>query len=588
MWQEAQTGETHLKLPSNSEMKIAFQQIGAQKTTGAFAFFIDGLDEFTGNHQDGISFVKHLASNANIKLLVSSRPIDKCVAAFSSGPNLRLQDLTKPDIEIYINDAIRSHRYVSESNYLSDTTIQGLMEDIQSKASGVFLWVVLACRTLIEGFEAYDDAEELRRRVDELPPELERIFRHILDGLPSRFVQQAAKLLRICYMSRLLQIEVRISAFRLAWAHEKDMKPHAFRQFTPVSLDEKNARCAMLKGRLRSRCRGLLEVSTIGVRSRDDPSVDFMHRTVFEFLSTPAVWEMCCLQIHDAEFDATIVLAYMSCYSLFLDPERDARFAIGYVDEIYKRSPSKLRGLLNRLAFAIVKPIDEGHASSTIDLDSSIDHSAFLLAIELNLTKHIKSYDLCELRGHGSTLGRSLLCYAFEQPLLCSTSMRSYARSDQDMVDHLIRSGCDPNEMTRSWTGHRTTPWETWLDSILDISSDHKEVINVVRVTMTMIRAGAKTSGHEQDLRSLSDAWSQLPRSLVNMQEQEWLPEISSEVEQALGTDHDDTNMVATDYEDDASEAETDEKSDSNRQVTDDEGDLGRMVDGDAHGSSDD
>lgn len=114
MWQEAQSGEVDLKLPSISEMKAAFQQIGAQQTNGAFAFFIDGLDEFTGNHREGISFVKSLITSANIKILLSSRPIDTCVAAFLLAPRLKLQDLTKSDIAAYINDVVRSHPYVCE------------------------------------------------------------------------------------------------------------------------------------------------------------------------------------------------------------------------------------------------------------------------------------------------------------------------------------------------------------------------------------------------------------------------------------------------------------------------------------------
>ena len=140
MWQEAQSGVVDLRLPSNSEMKTAFKQIGAQQTTGAFAFFIDGLDEFTGNHRDGISFIQSFITSANIKILVSSRPIDTCVAAFSSAPKLRLQDLTEPDIEKYINDVLRSHPYIRQANCVSDATLEGLVDDIRSKRPSGFGW----------------------------------------------------------------------------------------------------------------------------------------------------------------------------------------------------------------------------------------------------------------------------------------------------------------------------------------------------------------------------------------------------------------------------------------------------------------
>ncbi|CAN9176579.1 unnamed protein product [Alternaria sp. RS040] len=518
MWQEAQSGEVDLKLPSNSEMKTAFQQIGVQKTSGAFAFFIDGLDEFTGNNRDGISFVKGFITSANIKILLSSRPIDTCVAAFSSAPKLKLQDLTKADIATYINDVVRSHPYVCEEKCLSDAIVEGLVEDIQSKASGVFLWVVLACRTLIEGFEAFDDAEELRRRVDELPPELERLFRHILDGLPSRFIQQAAKLLRVCYISRLLQIESSISAFRLAWAHEKDMKPHALGEFTPASSDERKARCTLLQGRLRSRCRGLLEVSTSSNPSCDDLSVDFMHRSVFEFLSNPAVWELDCLQINDHEFEARTVLAYMSCYKLYLHmgtvPENDDVVSIAsqYVREVEQNSLSNLTRLLDRFAYALMRP--ENISLSPFSSDSPLTESGLLLAIELDLNNVVHSHDLRKFNAIRkqhvlpSSPEWNLLYHAFQKPMTSKGArIKRSSICSPAMVNILVGAGCDPNESVALTGKDIRTCWASWMESIMHMSTPHFEgyhrkaeledcptpgfAVDVAEVTMIMIRAGA-------------------------------------------------------------------------------------------------
>ncbi|EUC42801.1 hypothetical protein COCMIDRAFT_72496, partial [Bipolaris oryzae ATCC 44560] len=329
MWQEAQSGVKDLKLPSSTELNQAFQQLGKASTQGAFAFFIDGIDEFKGNHRAGISFIQKLATSTHIKILLSSRPIDTCVAAFRTRPQLRLQDLTKRDIEKYVNDTIRSYLCRDGDSYLDEVNVKELTVTLQEKAEGVFLWVVLACRTLLDRFDAYDSAEEIQRAVDRLPPELEDLFRSIIEDIPQGVRQQASKLLRVCYSRSLqLSLDYTIPAFALAWADENGMSLNKMKQLTRYSPNEMKQKSSMLEGRLRSRCRGLLEVHgdisdshLTDPHDNDWPSVDFMHRTVFEFLKNTDALELDCLKIDDDQFDPTAVLACMYWYALFLETE---------------------------------------------------------------------------------------------------------------------------------------------------------------------------------------------------------------------------------------------------------------------------
>ena len=503
MWKEAQNRTSDLKVLSNTEMETAFENLGAISTNGAFAFFIDGLDEFTGNERDGISFVKSLATSANIKLLVSSRPIDTCIAAFSSAPQLRLQDITRPDIELYINDTVRSHSYVAEYKFVSHEIVQELIEYIQNKADGVFLWVVLACRTLLEGFEAYDSVEEIRRRVEELPPELESLFRHILNGLPTRYLQQAARLLRICYIHRSLQIEDKTSAVSLAWAYEKNMETRAMEDFTEPNLDEKRSRTTMFEGRLRSRCRGLLEVYKSFMSK--DPYVDFMHRTVFEFLSTPNIWDIDCLHISDHAFDASTVLAYMSCYTLYNSElgsitGKDRAFwtAVAYAQEVEQNSPSHMSRLLSRFAFAILHETNYKNSDLSPVYDLSLDTNAILLAIEIGFTtfaqRHdLKSFnDLRKLRSGQESPGYSLLYHAFLSPLLATSVVYQdeYA-CYPGMIDLLIRAGSDPNDSIELSGDDTKTCWVAWMESKHMVTRKSFRAVDDAEVTMMMIRAGA-------------------------------------------------------------------------------------------------
>ena len=87
---------------------------------------------------------------------------------------------------------------------IDSVATEGVLHDLQEKASGVFLWVVLACRSTLNGFAAYDIPADLQRRVDELLSELEALFSHILSKIQTLYQIQAAKLLKVCYHSYLL------------------------------------------------------------------------------------------------------------------------------------------------------------------------------------------------------------------------------------------------------------------------------------------------------------------------------------------------------------------------------------------------
>lgn len=95
MWKEAiRPGRSgHLESPTHPETEAAFRRLSQMPVK--ICLFIDGLDEHLGNQQEGISFIQSMIRSGNTKVLASSRPEPNFVAAFSSGPMLRMQDLTK-------------------------------------------------------------------------------------------------------------------------------------------------------------------------------------------------------------------------------------------------------------------------------------------------------------------------------------------------------------------------------------------------------------------------------------------------------------------------------------------------------------
>lgn len=206
---------------------------------------------------------------------------------------------------------------------MNDTIVDKIESELTEKASGVFLWVVLACRSLIQGFAAFDSPEELQQRLNELPPELNDLFKHILQRFDDRYYEQAAKLLRLCYHSTDLRNDSQhphevLFTLGLALADADNLDITKPFQNHHLSQEEKVNRCKVLEARLRSRCCGLLEIRLSRLSGRTcfcqsydhhirdnserhivDSIVEFIHRTFFEFLKTPGIWDHEYLQIHD-------------------------------------------------------------------------------------------------------------------------------------------------------------------------------------------------------------------------------------------------------------------------------------------------
>ncbi|KAM5346259.1 hypothetical protein ACJ41O_009264 [Fusarium nematophilum] len=321
MWKELLDTEKKADLPSESETSRAFEVIAEMLSgQGKICFFIDGLDEIAGEYRKAISFIKKLGVYENIKVLMSSRPIPDCVAALHTLPKLQLQDLTRDDIASYVGDTIDSHPYMKKLTRRYPEKCAELLKTLIEKSSGVWLWIILACRSLLDGFAAHDRVSELEARVDELPPELEDLFQQMLGKIDSRYRDQGSRLLRIChaYTGQEESNSGALCALGLALIEDYHLGMAPIQTLEAVV---KRDLCEELEGRLRSRCGGLLEFRQgapslkscfCGTHPNHDRLIDatvvFMHRTVFEFLSNEHVWDLECLRIPDDSFSTTTAL----------------------------------------------------------------------------------------------------------------------------------------------------------------------------------------------------------------------------------------------------------------------------------------
>lgn len=97
---------------------------------------IDGLDEFEGNADSRkllIDLVKKIAQHRSFKVCVSSRPETMFQNAFGSCHGLRLQDLTKHDIKLYIRGKLFAHKRMQNFQKEKPWDTKRLVDKIQYK-----------------------------------------------------------------------------------------------------------------------------------------------------------------------------------------------------------------------------------------------------------------------------------------------------------------------------------------------------------------------------------------------------------------------------------------------------------------------
>ncbi|KAF4625350.1 hypothetical protein G7Y89_g12817 [Cudoniella acicularis] len=256
--------------------------------TRRFAFFIDGLDEFGGNHSELLKLIFSLVDHGKVKMCVASRPWTVFEDTFSRSPSLMLQDLTYPDIKHYVSTKLYQNPgfaslMAEEAEYSSS-----LVMDIVEKSSGVFLWVVLVVASLTTGITNGDRISDLQERVDALPVDLEDLFTKILDSLEPSYRRHASELFRLVRASKgPLPLHI------MAFADSVTVDATIERSIDTMSSSELNSKAERMRRRLNSRCKGLLENVT---GARDDRSklathtVQYLHRTVKDYMEKAENW----------------------------------------------------------------------------------------------------------------------------------------------------------------------------------------------------------------------------------------------------------------------------------------------------------
>lgn len=266
------------------ELRETLQTLVARdKDSLKLCFIIDGLDEYSGDHEDQIQLcraLKGLAKSSNVKLCLSSRPWNVFKLEFGlEFPKLYMQDLTRDDILKYVSSRLEEHpRWAAVSTNHSQG--QWLISEIAAKSNGVFLWVYLVTKLLREGLTNRDAFVDLRRRLESFPSELEPFFKTMLEAVEPFYHSQ---------MSTALQMaNAPTESFIIYSFHFQEYEDCDYAIKYPIRQmdeDEINGIRSNTSWHLDSRTRGLLEVN------RQDGTVNFIHRTARDFLNTQEMYD---------------------------------------------------------------------------------------------------------------------------------------------------------------------------------------------------------------------------------------------------------------------------------------------------------
>ncbi|KAM6527188.1 hypothetical protein FSOLCH5_003260 [Fusarium solani] len=308
--------------PTYWELKRALEALLKSRPDERFFFSVDGLDEYDAdNHQMGelVDVFKTLSKLLNVKLLLASRPWAVFEEKLAGYPRLRLHELTRPDIASFVDQQISEHHSSQTMSSNDRSLINSLKNEIVENSAGVFLWVYLVVRSLLEGLNNRDSIDELRKRILELPTELEDLYLYMWIRIPKRYQPQVSRLLQILAFGTSGGKST--SLLGLALAEELDEEAVFTLPVAPLEREEAQNRMKSMEARINCRCLGLIEVQ----RAKDvlvdrwrtspnsdryensvegelgNPFVTFIHRTVFEFISSPEVY----IQLEEATAAAT-------------------------------------------------------------------------------------------------------------------------------------------------------------------------------------------------------------------------------------------------------------------------------------------
>ena len=226
--------------------------------------FIDALDECEEDEvREMVAFFEHLgqlavSSRIRLRVCFSSRHYPYITIEKGIQLTLEGQDGHQQDIVSYLHSELKARR---------GNLVEQIRAEVLERANGTFLWVVLVVKMLNDEYRR-GRMHALRKRLDEIPNELDELFKDILTRDSHNIEELILCLQWILYAKRPLKSE------ELYFAILAGVNPEAVTAWNPEEITKQDMERFIL-----SSSKGLAEVT-----KSEDQTIQFIHESVRDFL----------------------------------------------------------------------------------------------------------------------------------------------------------------------------------------------------------------------------------------------------------------------------------------------------------------
>jgi hypothetical protein len=464
-WRASDLDLMHFPAWTEEDLISAIQVfVKSTHSKSSICLFIDGLDEFDGKYHQRIQVInllKDFSALPNVKICVSSRDWEEFKQAFGAGPKLQLEHLTKNDIEDYINTELAQSTTLETLRDKNQELCSQLVSEIIDKARGVWLWVVLVVRSLLQGLGYQDSAQDLLDRLRAIPEELEPYFLQIISKIDRFYLPKALKLFKL-----VLEGPHDVSVISASFIEEGENLSSYTKHRKQLTKTGMQGRVELARLHVNVRCMGLLE-STSDEHAHGGYSLDFLHRTARDFLGQAEIQKLIGMD-SVAAFDVNLFLCEAGLAQIqLLDVTDPARFDhLGHIlDEVifsaqrleYEAAES-LSLILRHMDHAIEQMNPTNHTSKLAENDSpplwikDIGQPNPLLpaCLQFSLSTYAKEVilanpNILRVRYHRPLLDLALLSANSWFDGDHEPWYRNLAAPDPEIVELILKRGADPN-----------------------------------------------------------------------------------------------------------------------------------------------
>ncbi|KAH7146154.1 hypothetical protein EDB81DRAFT_947194 [Dactylonectria macrodidyma] len=287
------TAQRHGMEPQLSELEAALDLLMKNPKTfqkRRVCLFIDGLDEYAGDYWKLSKLLVRWCDSGDIKICASSRPYNEFQRIFASDATtwLKLHELTQHDMSRVVQDEFNDDERFTEARQ-ANHEYEELVNAIVQRADGVFLWVRLVIQTLLAAMGNMCSMAQLRQKLKAIPDDLGALFQQMLDRI------EKSEQTRVARAFLAMQNDppnskpsrwVYVQAVLDDMADNSDLEALLLDGSIGPFMSEEDciSKCQVMGRRLVGRCQGLLEVVYTGNDFPFCHHVQFIHRTLKDFL----------------------------------------------------------------------------------------------------------------------------------------------------------------------------------------------------------------------------------------------------------------------------------------------------------------